>query len=259
MELVDTHVHLDDEAFDPDREAVLERAAAASVRTMVAIGTAVESSRKTVALADRHRGVVAAIGIHPHEAGAAAPETVHHLEPLLARPGVVAIGETGLDFYRDYAPRPAQTALFRAHLALAREAGLPVIIHCRNAYPEVLAILKDFSDVSAVFHAFSGSAEVAKACLDRGSYLAFGGPVAFRHARRLAEVAVQVPLERILLETDAPLLSPEPFRGTRNEPARLRLVAERLAALRQITVAALAGATTANARRVFRLPVEAPA
>lgn len=259
MELVDTHVHLDDEAFAADRDAVVQRAATAGVRTMVAIGTDLDSSRRTVALAGRFPSVAAAVGIHPHAAGAVSPEAVRELDTLIGQPHVVAIGETGLDYYRDYAPRPAQAALFCAHLALARTAGLPVIIHCRDAYPEVLAILQDFPDVPAVFHAFSGSVEVAQACVRRGDYLSFGGPLTFRHARRLAEAAAEAPLERILLETDAPLLSPEPHRGRRNEPARVRLVAERLAAIRGMTLEAVAEATTANARRIFRLPVEAPA
>ncbi len=259
MELADTHVHLDDEAFDADRDAVLDQAAAAGVRVIVAIGTTLESSRRTVWLADRYPQVSAAVGIHPHEAGTVRPETVRELEPLLKSPGVVAIGETGLDFYRDYSPRSAQAALFRAHLSLAREAGLPVVIHCRDTYPEVLAILGEFTQVPVIFHAFSGSLEVAETCLERGGSLAFGGPLTFRNARRLVEVAAQVPLDRILLETDAPLLSPEPHRGSRNEPARLRLVAERMAQIRGLTVEAVAEVTTANARRVFRLPVEAPA
>lgn len=259
MELVDTHVHLDDEAFDGDREAVLERAAAAGVRALVAIGSGLESSRKTAALAEHHPQVAAAVGIHPHAAGTVAPEAVRQLEPLLERARVVAIGETGLDYYRGYAPRPAQEALFRAHLALAQEAGLPVIIHCREAYPEVLAILREFLHTQVIFHAFSGSVEVAAACLDHGGHLAFGGPLTFRNARPPAEVAAAVPLEQILLETDAPLLSPEPYRGNRNEPARVRLVAERLAEIRGIDTEAVAEATTANARRVFRLPVVAPA
>lgn len=258
MELVDTHVHLDDEAFDGDREAVLERAAAAGVRTLVAIGTGLDSSRKTVALAEQHPYVAAAVGIHPHEAGTVAPEAVRQLAPLLERPGVVAVGETGLDYFRDYAPRPAQEALFRAHLALAREVGLPVVIHCRNAYPEVLAILREFPQTHVIFHAFSGSAGAATACLDHGGYLAFGGPLTFRHAQDLVEAAASVPLDRILLETDAPLLSPEPYRGRRNEPGRVRLVAERLAEIRGITLEAVGEATTANARRVFRLSMEAP-
>jgi TatD DNase family protein len=259
MELVDTHAHLDDLAFDGDREAVLERAAAAGVRTVVAIGTDLESSRRTVALAARYPQVLAAVGLHPHEAGGATPEAVRQLEPLLQQHGVVAIGETGLDHYRDYAPKPAQERLFRAHLELARDASLPVVIHCRDAYLEVLAILPEFPEIPLIFHAFSGSPEVAQLCLARGGYLAFGGPLTFRNARAALEVAAQVPMDRILLETDAPLLSPEPYRGKRNEPARVRLVAERLAGLRGMTVEAVAEATTANARRVFRLSVQAPA
>ncbi len=253
MDLVDTHAHLDDGAFAADLPAVMGRAAAAGVTTVVAIGTNVASSRQVVALAERFPQVRACLGIHPHEAGTTPPEAVRDLTAWTDHPRVVALGETGLDYYRDFAPRPAQAALFRAHWRLAREVGLPVVIHCRDAYPDVLVILEEFADVTCIFHAFSGSPDVAWECLRRGHYLSFGGPLTFRNARRPVEVAREAPLDRILLETDAPFLSPHPFRGQRNEPARVRLVAERLADVRGIPLEEVAAATTANARRVFRL------
>lgn len=259
MELVDTHVHLDDEVFAADLDAVITRAVAAGVGTMVSAGTDVASSRRVVALAERFPQVMAAVGIHPHDAGNVAPETVHELAEWIGHPRVVALGETGLDHYRDDAPRPAQAALFRAHLALAQGTGVPVVIHCRDAYPDVLAILDEFAGVVAVFHAFSGSVELARACVSRGHYLSFAGPLTFTNAGRLVEVARDAPLDRILIETDAPYLSPHPHRGRRNEPAHARLVAQRLAEVRGASLEAIAEATTANARRVFRLAqVEAP-
>jgi TatD DNase family protein len=260
MELVDTHAHLDDAAFAPDLDAIVARAVAAGVSTMVSVGIDVASSRRVVALAERLPQVTGAVGIHPHDAGSVAPETVHELAEWIGHPRVVALGETGLDHYRDDAPRPAQAALFRAHLALAQETGLPVVIHCREAYPDVLAMLDAFAGVVAVFHAFSGSVEMARACVSRGHYLSFAGPLTFTNARRLVDVARDAPLDRILIETDAPFLSPHPHRGRRNEPAHVRLVAQRLAEVRGASLEAIAEATTANARRVFRLaPVEAPA
>lgn len=252
MDLVDTHVHLDDEAFAADRPTVIERAVATGVATMVAIGTSVESSRRVLALSEQFPQVRAALGIHPHEAGRVAADAVEMLAALVGHSSVVAVGETGLDFFRDYAPRPAQAGLFRAHLTLARKVGLPVVIHCRDAYPEVLAILDEFLEVTAIFHAFSGSREVAADCVRRGHYLAFGGPLTFRHTHQV-EAARAVPLDRVLLETDAPSLAPRPFRGRRNEPAHLRLIAERLAEVRGLSLDEVAAATTDNARRVLRL------
>ncbi len=253
MELVDTHVHLDDAAFDADRDAVVARAVAAGVTTMVAIGTNVGSSQAVVTLAERYSAVRAALGIHPHEAGTTSPERVRDLRRWIGHPRVVALGETGLDYYRDYAAREAQAALFRAHLALAQETGLPVVIHCRDAYPDVLAILEEFLSVPCVFHAFSGSREIARECVRRGHYLAFGGPITFRNAHHAVEVAREAPDENILLETDAPYLSPHPHRGRRNGPAHVRLIAERLAEIRGLSLDAVAALTTANARRAFSL------
>ncbi len=260
MELVDTHVHLDDAAFDADRDAVVARAVAAGVTTMVAIGTNVDSSQAAVALAERFPAVRAALGIHPHEAGTTPPERVRDLTQWVRHPRVVALGETGLDYYRAFAPRDAQAALFRVHLTVAQERGLPVIIHCRDAYPDVLTILQEFPTVTCVFHAFSGSLETAQECVRRGHYLAFGGPITFRHAYHAVEGAREAPDENILLETDAPYLSPHPHRGRRNEPAQVRLIAERLADIRSLSLDAVAALTTANARRAFSLDkVGAPA
>lgn len=253
MELVDTHAHLDDEAFAGDLPAVLGRAASAGVTAVMAIGTDLTSSAQVVTLAERHPQVWAVVGIHPHEAGAVSPEAVGGLVRWTEHPRVVALGETGLDYYREFAPRPAQAALFRAHLELAARSGLPVVVHCRDAYADVLALLEEFPGVTCVFHAFSGSPQAARECVSRGHYLSFAGPLTFPGARRPVQVARDAPLDRILLETDAPYLSPHPFRGRRNEPARVRVVAERLAEVRGIALEEVAAATTANAARAFRL------
>jgi len=251
MELVDTHAHLDDEAFTADLDAVVARAAAAGVALIVTVGTDPDSSARAVALARRSPQVRAAVGIHPHEAGRHTPEAVAALRDVLRLPEVVAVGETGLDHSRDDAPRDAQAALFRAHLALAAETGHPVIVHCREAHGALLAVLADYPGLCVVMHAFSGSLEVARECLGRGYYLSFAGPVTFPNARGLLEVARLVPHDRLLVETDAPYLTPHPHRGRRNEPAFVRLVLERLAALRGEAVEHLAAAVLANARRVF--------
>ncbi len=253
LDLVDTHVHLDDAAFAPDLDAVLARARGAGVRGFVSVGTSVASSRRAVALAEQHRDVYAAVAIHPHDAAEATPEALAALEDLARHPKVVAIGETGLDWYRDFAPRDAQLWALRAHLDLARHHGLPVIVHCREAYADVLEVLAAYPDLCVIMHCFSGSLEVARVCLDRGYYLGLGGPVTYRNARRATEVARYVPPDRVLLETDAPYLPPEPHRGRRNEPAYLPLVAQAVARARDVAPGTVAELTSANARVAFGL------
>lgn len=253
LDLFDSHVHLDDEAFDADRDGVLRRARAAGVGGLVTVGTSVESSRRAVALAEAHPDVYAAVAVHPHDAAAVSAEALATLALLARHPRVVAIGETGLDFYRDFAPREAQERAFRAHLALARASGLPVIVHCRDAYAEVLRVLAEEEPARVVMHCFSSSLEVARRCLDRGYYLGFGGPLTYRNARRALEVVAYVPPDRFLLETDAPYLPPEPHRGRRNEPAYLPLVARAAAAARGVAPGTVAEVASANAREAFGL------
>jgi len=177
LDLFDSHLHLDDEAFAADREAALERARAAGVRGFACVGTSLTSSRRAIALAEAHSDVYASVAIHPHDAADATPEALRELEMLARRPRVVAIGETGLDFYRNFAPRQVQEDAFRAHLALAATLRLPVIIHNRDAHAEVLHILADAAPVRVIMHCFSGSLEIARTCLDRGYYIGLGGPV----------------------------------------------------------------------------------
>jgi TatD DNase family protein len=252
-DLFDTHLHLDDEAFDHDRDQVLERGRAAGVRGFVSIGTSLESSRRAIAVAERHPDVYAAVAVHPHEASQVTPETLAALAALARHPRVVAIGETGLDYYRDFAPREAQVWAFRGHLRLARDAGLPVIIHNRDAHRDVLEILAEEAPPRVIMHAFSGSVETARRCLDRGYYIALAGPVTYRNARRALEVAAYLPPDRLLLETDAPYLPPEPHRGRRNEPAYLPLIAAAVARARGVGPGTVAEITSSNAREAFGL------
>lgn len=251
MELFDSHLHLDDQAFDPDREQIVVRARQAGVAGMVTVGTGLESCRAAVALAERHPEVFAAVAIHPHDAGEATEEAITALRVLAAHPKVVAIGETGLDLVRQISPPDAQRRAFRAHLSLARACGLPVIIHCREAYPEVLSILDDERTHRVIMHAFSGSVELAQQCADRGYGVSLAGPVTYKNAHTPREVARAVPIDRLLIETDAPVLTPVPHRGRRNEPAYLSFIAAQIAEIRGEPVEEVAAATTANARRIY--------
>lgn len=253
LELFDSHLHLDDDAFASDREVVLDRARAAGVQGFVTVGTSLESCRRALALAEQHADVFAAVAIHPHDAADATPDAMAALAALAKHPRVVAIGETGLDYYRDFAPREVQQQVFRAHLVLARDLGLPVIVHNRDAHADVLRILADVPPPGVVMHCFSGSLETARTCLDRGYYIGLGGPLTYRTARRAVEVAAFVPPDRLLLETDAPYLPPEPHRGRRNEPSYLPLIARAAARARGVAAGTVAEVTTANARALFGL------
>ncbi len=256
--LADTHAHLDFDDFEADREEVIRRARTAGVQYIINPGADLESSRRAVALAETHEDIFAAVGIHPHEASSLTEEALQELRRLARHPRVVAIGEIGLDYYRDLSPRPAQQDAFRRQLALAAELGLPVIIHDRDAHEDVLAILKAWRaeghDQPIVFHAFSGDLGVARQVLKLGGYIAIGGPVTFTNARRLPALLPQLPLERLVVETDCPYLAPHPYRGQRNEPANVRLIVEKMASLCGRPAEEIAHLTTENARRLFRLP-----
>ncbi len=256
MQLVDTHTHLDMPQFSIDRKATIERAHAAGVAWMIDVGADLPSSRRAVALAQQEPTLWAAVGVHPHDAETVTAAALAELRTLAAQPRVVAIGEIGLDYYRDLAPRPAQRAAFAAQLALAQELGLPVIIHNRDAHEDTLALLREalggrLGALSGVMHCFSGGPELAQQVLDLGLYLGLDGPLTYPNARALPEVARLAPLERLLIETDCPYLAPQGHRGQRNEPAYVRLVAERLAELRGLTLAEVSRATTTNAGALF--------
>src|SRR5213593_4079894 len=237
------------------RGAVLERARAAGGRCMGTIGIDVESSRAAVALAGREPDVWAAVGIHPHAAGLADEARLAEIERLAAAPRVVAIGETGLDFFRLLSPRDAQERAFRSQLALARRLRKPVLVHCRDAHEEALAILAEVpvGEGGGIMHCFSGDAGEARRCLDLGLLISLAGPVTYPNARSLPEVAKVVPADRLVVETDCPFLPPQPYRGKRNEPAYLAVTAARVAELRAEPLEELASRMSENARTLLRL------
>jgi TatD DNase family protein len=258
--LADTHAHLDLVDYDDDRESVIARARAAGVRFIVNVGFNIETSRNAVDLAGRYDFIYASVGIHPHDAASVDDGTLAEIERLADGEKVVAIGETGLDYYRDHSPREQQRRSFREHIRLARRLGMPLIIHNRDALADTLEIVDDecAGEVGGVMHCFPGDAAYAEEVVRRGFHVGVGGPVTFSSGGRLAEVARTVPRRMLLIETDAPWLAPKPHRGKRNEPAYVALVAERVAALRGMSVQDLARATTGNAMRLFRIP-ERPA
>lgn len=258
LELVDTHAHLDFPEFDRDRADVIRRAREVGVTTLINVGVDLQSSRASVELAEQFPGVYAAVGIHPHDAKSATKQALAELGDLCRHPKVVAVGEIGLDFYRDHSPRETQRTVFRDLLALAKELRLPVIIHARNAWQDVLAIVREVMGErgQGVFHCFPAGVEGARQVLEMGYHVSFTGVVTFKNARA-ADVLAQVPLDRLLLETDCPFMAPEPHRGKRNEPAYVHLIAQKAAEVLRVPVTQVAEATTINAKRLFRLP-EAP-
>jgi TatD DNase family protein len=254
--LVDTHAHLHDPAFEGDRAAVLARARAAGVAGFLTIGTDVETSEAAVALAAAEADVYAAVGIHPHDARTADRGALERIAALARAPRVVAIGEIGLDYYRDHSPRDSQRAALVAQLELARTVGKPVLLHCREAHADLLDVCRTagVADVGGILHCFSGDLEVAGRGLDLGLLISIAGPVTYPNARRLAEVVRALPLEGLVVETDCPYLPPQPWRGQRNEPAYLPVTAARVAALRGVPAATVWAATTQNAARLLALP-----
>ena len=266
--LIDSHCHLDFSQFNPDRGAVLKRSLAAGVTTIINPGTDLASSHRAVTMAHTFRDhVYAAVGVHPHDVSSFDQQTLAALRELAARDEVVAIGEIGLDYYRDRSPRARQREAFEAQLTLATDLSLPVIVHQREAAADVMAILKDWgasmplnegttlAHPGCVLHAFSGDQALADEAVHMGFFVGVGGPLTYRNARWLPEIVTHLPLERVLIETDAPYLPPHPHRGQRNEPAYLTLVAQRLAELRGVPLEALAHQLVNNTRRLFRLPV----
>jgi TatD DNase family protein len=247
--LIDTHAHLD--ACADDDAAVLERARAVGVTKVITVGTGIESCRAALRLADREPGVYAALGIHPHDAGTSDAGTLDELRELLAHERAVAVGETGLDHYRDYAPRDAQLQLFEGHLELAAALGLPVVVHSRAAAAATADVLRGFGG-DVVLHCFS-EPELLDTALDRGYYVSFAGNVTYPKAQDLRDAARRVPADRILAETDSPFLAPQGRRGKPNEPAFLVATLDALATTRDTTLEELAATIDANANRVFAI------
>jgi TatD DNase family protein len=258
--LVDTHAHLHDPAFDDDRAAVLARARRAGVAALLTIGTDVATSEAAVALAEVEPDVHAAVGIHPHDASTADVAALERIAALARAPAVVAIGEIGLDYYRDLSPRAVQRTALVAQLQLARAVGKPVLLHCREAHADLLDLCaaEGVAAVGGILHCFSGDLAVARRGLDLGLLISIAGPVTYPNARRLAEVVRTLPLDRLVVETDCPYLPPQPWRGQRNEPAYLPVTAARVAELLDLPAATVAAATTANAARVLALPPPRP-
>jgi len=255
--LIDSHCHLDEERFAADREAVIARALEAGVARMVTIGASggMQANHDAVGLAQRHAGIFATVGIHPHEASVVTAAVIDEISRLAGAPKVVAIGETGLDYYYDNSPRAAQQDAFRRFAALARQLRLPLVVHLRDAYDDAVAILRDerAAEAGGVIHCFSGDRQVARTFLDLGFHLSFSGIVTFKNADELRAVARLTPADRLLVETDAPFLAPVPYRGKRNEPAYVVQTAAAIAAERRQALGELAGLTRTNTERLFRL------
>jgi TatD DNase family protein len=257
--LVDSHAHLDMPHFDADRQDVIARAQQAGVSAILTLGVDAASSQRAVALAQRYAGVYAAVGIHPHEAQQATPDTYKTLVALARERStnrIIAWGELGLDYHYNHSPPEIQRREFRRQIRLARELDLPLCIHSREAHDDVVAMLHEemAADVGVVMHCFSGDVEIARRCLDLGFYLSFAGPVTFKNARQLLDVVPLVPADRLLIETDSPYLSPHPWRGRehRNEPARVAVIAARVAELRGMAVEQLGHLVEANFTALFR-------
>jgi len=256
--VIDTHCHLADAQFRGDIEAVIARASAAGVAQMVSVGAIgpIENDRLTVEIAERHEDVFAAVGVHPHDARECTPERIAQLRDLATSKKVVAIGESGLDFHYMHSPPEAQEASLRAHLALATELGLPIVIHCRDAERRLAEIVREagIPPRGGVIHCFTGDANAAREFLALGFCISFSGIITFKNSAPIREAGSIVPDERVMVETDAPYLAPEPHRGKRNEPAYVNRTLETLANLRRADARALGAQVIANAARLFRLP-----
>lgn len=256
MNLVDSHCHLDDGRFHPDRDAAVERALAAGVTTMVSIGTGdgPPDLEAGIRMADKYACVFSTVGVHPHNAAQADAATPARLRELLRHPKVLGLGEIGLDYHYDFSPRDRQRQVFIQQLEVARDAARPIIIHTREAWDDTIALLRQYwvpSGLPAIMHCFSGGPAEARLCLDMGFSLSFAGIVTYPKAVDIHQAALVVPLDRLLLETDAPYLAPVPHRGRRNEPAFIVHTARRLAQLRGESLETIAAAATANWRRLF--------
>ena len=252
--LFDTHAHLNDPAFDPDREELMAGLAGKGVSFVMNAGCSLESSRDIVRMAENYPWLYASVGSHPDSADEVNEEVIEEYRKLCKlSPKVKAIGEIGLDYYYEDIPRETQKNAFRMQMALAKEVNLPVIIHEREAHDDGMRIVKEFPGVTGVFHCYSGSAEMARQLVNMGWYIGFTGVLTFKNARKAVETAASIPLDRIVLETDCPFMAPEPFRGKRNDPGYLYRMAERLAEIRGLSVEEIEEITTENAKRLYRL------
>lgn len=251
--LFDTHAHMDDRAFDTDRHELLSGLAQQQVELVMNPGCSLQSSYNAVKLAETYPFVYAAVGSHPDAADEICDEVLEQYRKLCSHEKVKAIGEIGIDYHYEDIPRQLQKQAFRAQMALAREVDLPVIVHERDAHEDGLKIVKEFPEVTGVFHCFSGSAELARQLVDLGWYIGFTGVLTFKNARRAIEAVQAIPLERIVLETDCPYMAPEPFRGKRNHPGYLFRMAEKLAEIKDVPLETIHRVTLENGKRLYRI------
>ena len=251
--LFDTHAHMDDRAFDLDREALLSSLPEQGLSLVMNPGCSLASSRNAVVLAQQYSWLYAAVGSHPDVCDEVNKEVITEYRRLCQNPKVRAIGEIGLDYHYEDIPREIQQSAFRRQMALAAEVNLPVIVHERDAHADGMQIVSEFPGVTGVFHCYSGSLEMAKWLIDRGWYIGFTGVLTFKNAKKAVEVAANIPLERLVLETDCPYMAPEPFRGKRNHPGYLYRMAQRLAEIRGMGVEEIQAITTENGKRLYRM------
>lgn len=251
--LFDTHVHLNAEQYKEDLEEVIERALNEGISRMVVVGFDRPTIEKAMELVEKYDFMYASVGWHPVDAIDMKDEDLLWIEELASHPKVVAIGEMGLDYYWDKSPKEIQKEVFRRQIQLAKKVKLPIVIHNREATADIVEILKEegAEEVGGIMHCFSGSPETAKECVDMNFYISLGGPVTFKNAKKPKEVAEAIPLEKLLIETDCPYLAPHPYRGKRNEPSYVKLVAEQIAEIKGLSLEEVAEATTANAQKLF--------
>jgi TatD DNase family protein len=256
MELIDTHCHLTFEGLAEDVAAVIERSRAAGVTGWITVGTDPQENQKVIELTEKFENMFAAVGIHPHDARMVTPDTLKELREFTQHKKIVAIGETGLDYHYNFSSREEQKRVFDEHLKIAAELNLPVIVHCRDAFDETIEVLEQFGDAERiVFHCFSGEASQAEIVLDKGFYISFTGVVTFKNAEKTRQAAKVVPLDRLMVETDCPYMSPEPMRKQKiNEPALMIHTAKRLAELKGISLEDFAETVTATSKAFFGLP-----
>ncbi|MFO1441938.1 TatD family hydrolase [Bacillus sp. Bva_UNVM-123] len=249
----DTHAHLNADQYQEDLQEVIDRALVEGISRIVVVGFDRPTIKKAMELAEQFEFIYASVGWHPVDAIDMKDEDIVWIEELAGHPKVVALGEMGLDYYWDKSPKDIQKQVFRRQIQLAKKVKLPIIIHNRDATADIVEILREegANEVGGIMHCFSGSPEIAKECVEMNFYISLGGPVTFKNARKPKEVAAAIPLDKLLIETDCPYLAPHPYRGKRNEPSYVKLVAEQIAEIKQISIEEVASVTTENAKKLF--------
>jgi TatD DNase family protein len=253
--LIDSHAHLEMPEFKKDLEGVIQRAKEAGVEYIFTVGTEKKDWKRTLEIANAHPSIYATLGVHPHNSNEIDDQTYRLLKDLCQNGKVKAYGEIGLDFFRNLSPREIQLKRFREQIGLAKELGLPIVVHDREAHQETLEMLKSekADGCGGIIHCFSGDYEMAKACIDMGFHISIPGSITFKNAESFREIVKRIPLDSLLVETDAPFLTPEPFRGKRNEPSYVRYTAQKVAEIKKVSFEKVAEVTTENAMRVYRL------